>query len=106
MDLYSPEFAGMTVWAVADPKSSKGSYTATKGTTPPPNASYGHPIGRYDSDGLFWTFCPNAGEEDSNSPRSSRFARHPHAIDEQRAAVKEKVWGNLKSFGSYKETEF
>ena len=71
MDLYSPEFAGMTVWAVADPKSSKGSYTATKGTTPPPNASYGHPIGRYDSDGLFWTFCPNAGEEDPNSPRSS-----------------------------------
>jgi hypothetical protein len=58
MKLYAPEYAGMTVWAVAEPKSGKGAYTATKGNTPPPNASYGHPIGRYDSDGTYWTFCP------------------------------------------------
>ena len=106
MKLYASEYAGMTVWAVAEPKSGKGAYTATKGNTPPPHASYGHPIGRYDSDGTYWTFCPNAGEEDPNSPRSSRYAKHPHGADEQRAAIKAKAWGNLSSMGSYKETEF
>jgi len=104
--LYAPEYAGMTVWAVADPKSGKGAFTATKGSSPPPNASYGHPIGRFDSDGLYWTFCPNAGVEDPTSPMSSRYAPHPHSVEEQRSAVKEKVWGSLKSFGSYKETDF
>ena len=106
MKLYAPEYAGMTVWAVADPKSGKGAFTATKGSSPPPNASYGHPIGRDDSDGLYWTFCPNAGEEDPNSPRSSRYVKHPYGTEEQRAAIKAKAWGNLSSMGSYKETEF
>lgn len=106
MKLYQPDFAGMTVWSVADPKSNKGSYTATRGTSPPPNASYGHPIGRYDSDGAYWTYCPNAGEEDPNSPRAARWVKHPHAADEQRAAIKEKAWGKLSSMGSYRETEF
>jgi len=106
MKMYAPEYAGMTVWAVADPKSGKGAFTATKGSSPPPNASYGHPIGRFDSDGLYWTFCPNAGVEDPTSPMSSRYAPHPHSVEEQRSAVKEKVWGSLKSFGSYKETDF
>ena len=106
MKLYQPEFAGMTVWSVADPKSSKGTYTATRGTSPPPNASHGHPIGRYDSEGSYWTFCPNAGAEDPNSPQSSCYVKHPHAIDEQRQAIKAKAWGNLSSMCSYKETEF
>ena len=106
MKLYQPEFAGMTVWSVADPKSSKGTYTATRGTSPPPNASYGHPIGRYDSEGRYWTFCPNVGVEDPNSPQSSRWCKHPGADDERRKAIKEKAWGNLNSMGSYKETDF
>ena len=106
MQLYAPEHAGKYVWQCADAKTRAVSYTAINSTSPPPDAAYGHPIGRYDTDGLFWTFCPNAGDEDPNSPRSSKFVRHPLAIEEQRAAVKEKVWGNLKSFGSYKETEF
>jgi hypothetical protein len=63
-------------------------------------------LGRYDSDGCYWTFCPNAGDEDPDSPRSSRFAKHPMADREQRNAVKEKVWGSLSSMGSYKETDF
>ena len=106
MKLYQPEFAGMTVWSVADPKSNKGTYTATRGTAPPPNASYGHPIGRYDSEGSYWTFCPNVGVEDPNSPQSSRWCKHPGADDERRKAIKEKAWGNLNSMGSYKETDF
>lgn len=106
MKLYQPEFAGMTVWQVADPKTSKGAFTATRGTAPPPNASYGHPIGRFDADGVYWTFCPNAGDEDPNSPRSSRYVKHPHALEEQRIAVRSKAWGNLSSMGSYKETQF
>jgi hypothetical protein len=106
MKLFDPTMATTYVWQVADPKSSKSSYSASKTQTPPPNAVYGHPIGRYDSDGLFWTYCPNAGEEDPNSPRSSRFVKHPHAEEERRAAVKAKVWGSVSSMGSYKETEF
>ena len=53
-----------------------------------------------------WKSKPTAGEEDPNSPRSSRYAKHPHGADEQRAAIKAKAWGNLSSMGSYKETEF
>jgi hypothetical protein len=106
MKLFDPSKAGSYIWQVAEPKTSKTSYSGTNAHVPPPNAVYGHPIGRYDSDGLFWTFCPNAGEEDPNSPRSSRFAKHPQAEEERRAAVKAKVWGSLNSMGSYKETEF
>jgi hypothetical protein len=47
-----------------------------------------------------------AGEEDPISSRSGRYSKHPLAEQEQRQAVKEKVWGRLDSFGSYKETEF
>ena len=106
MQLFDPAMANTYVWQVADPKSQKTSYSACKSQTPPPNAVHGHPLGKYDSDGLYWTFVPMAGEEDPRSPRSSRFSKHPLAEEEQRKAVKEKVWGRLDSFGSYKETEF
>ena len=106
MQLYAPENAGKYVWQCADSKTRAVTYTANSSTSPPPDAAYGHPIGRYDSDGVFWTFCPNAGDEDPNSPRASRFAKHPHSEDDRRQAVKEKVWGKLSSMGSYKETEF
>jgi len=106
MKLYAPEFAGMYIWATADPKSSKASYAPSKSTTPPPNAVHGHPIGRFDSDGCYWTFVPMTSDEDPNSPLSSRFAKHPGADLEKNAAIKQKVWGSLNSFGSYKETEF
>jgi hypothetical protein len=106
MQLYAPENAGKYVWQCADAKTRAVTYTANNCQSPPPDAAYGHPIGRYDSDGVFWTFCPNAAEEDPNSPRSSRFAKHPLGEEEQRKAVKEKVWGKLSSMGSYKETEF
>lgn len=106
MKLYAPEFAGMYIWATADPKSSKASYSPSKSTTPPPNAAHGHPIGRFDSDGCYWTFVPMTGNEDPTSPLSSRFAKHPGAEQEKNAAIKKQVWGSLDSFGSYKETEF
>lgn len=106
MKLYSPEHAGKYVWQCVDSKTRAVTYTANNCTSPPPDAAYGHPVGRYDGDGLYWTFCPNAGDEDPNSPRSSRFAKHPMAEEERRAAVKAKVWGSLNSMGSYKETEF
>jgi len=106
MKLYAPEFAGMYIWATADPKSNKASYSPSKSTTPPPNAAHGHPIGRFDSDGCYWTFVPMTGNEDPSSPLSSRFAKHPGAEQEKNAAIKAKVWGSLDSFGSYKETTF
>jgi hypothetical protein len=106
MKIYAPELSGTYVWQVADPKSSKTSFAPSKSMNPPPNCCYGHPLGRYDSDGCYWTFCPNAGEEDPHSPRSSRFVKHPIADREQRNAVKDKVWGSLSSMGSYKETDF
>jgi len=46
------------------------------------------------------------GNEDPNSPLSSRFAKHPLAEQEKAQAIKEKVWGSLNAFGSYKETDF
>lgn len=106
MKLFAPQHSGKYVWQCADSKSRSIQYVAINSTTPPPEACHGHPVGRYDSDGLFWTFCPNAGDEDPNSPRSSKFVKHPLAEEEQRKAVKEKVWGKLSSRGSYKETEF
>ena len=106
MKLYAPEFAGMYIWATADPKSSKASYAPSKSTTPPPNAVHGHPLGRFDSDGCYWTFVPMTGDEDPNSLLSSKFVQHPQSKLEQTAAIKAKVWGSLNSFGSYKETEF
>ena len=106
MKLFDPTMAGTYVWQVAEPKSQKSSYSATRSESPPPNAVHGHPMGKYDSDGMYWTFCPLAGDEDPNSPRSSRFVKHPFAEEERRQSVKEKVWGKLDSFGSYKETEF
>lgn len=106
MKLYAPEFAEMYVWAIADPKSSKASFAPSKSTTPPPNAVHGHPIGRFDSDGCYWTFVPLTGNEDPSSPLSSKFVKHPGADQEMQAAIKAKVWGSLNSFGSYKETEF
>lgn len=106
MKLYAPEFADMYVWATADPKSSKASFAPSKSTTPPPNAVHGHPIGRFDSDGCYWTFVPLTGNEDPSSPLSSKFVKHPGADQEMQAAIKAKVWGSLNSFGSYKETEF
>lgn len=106
MKLYAPEFAGTYVWQIADSKSSKVSFAPSKSLSPPPNVVYGHPLGKYDSDGCYWTFCPNAGDEATNSPKASRFAKHPLAEQERAVAVKEKVWGRINSFGSYKETEF
>ena len=106
MKLFDPTMAGTFVWQVADPKSQKSSCSASRSETPPPNAVHGYPMGKYDSDGLYWTFCPNAGEEDPSSLRSSKFVKHPFAEEERRQAVKAKVWGTLDSFGSYKETEF
>jgi hypothetical protein len=106
MKPYAPEFAGMYVWATADPKSSKASYAPSKSTNAPPNAVHGHPIGRFDSDGCYWTFIPMTGNEDPTSPLSSKFVKHPLADQEMQAAIKAKVWGSLNSFGSYKETEF
>ena len=106
MKLFAPEHAGKHVWQVADAKTRSVSYTANNSTSPPPDAVHGHPLGKYDTDGLYWTFVPMAGEEDPRSPRSGRYSKHPLAQEEQRRAVKEKVWGRLDSFGSYKETEF
>ena len=106
MKLYAPEFSGMHVWQVGDAKSSKTTYTASRSNSPPPNVTYGHPVGRYDSEGLFWTFIPMTGDEDPNSPLSSRFQKHPHADREYMEALKGKQQSRLDSFGSYKETEF
>jgi hypothetical protein len=106
MKLYSPEHAGKNVWQCADAKTRAVSYTAINSTSPPPDACHAHPLGRYDSDGCYWSFCPNAGDEDPNSARSSRYAKHPQAEIEKQAAIKQKVWGSLNSFGSYKETDF
>lgn len=106
MKLYAPEFAGMYVWATADPKSSKASFAPSKSTTPPPNAVHGHPLGRFDSDGCYWTHVPMTGNEDPTNPLSSKFVKHPLADQEMQAAIKAKVWGSLNSFGSYKETDF
>jgi len=106
MKLYAPEFAGMYIWATADPKSSKPSYSPSKSTTAPPNAVHGHPLGRFDSDGCYWTFVPMTGNEDPNSPLSSRFAKHPMAEIEKARLQKEQYQKSLVSFGSYKETEF
>lgn len=106
MQLFDPAMAGTYVWQVAEPKSQKTSYSACKSQMPPPNAVHGHPLGKYDSDGCYWSFCPNAGDEDPNSARSSRYAKHPLAEIEKQAAIKQKVWGSLNSFGSYKETDF
>jgi len=106
MKLYAPEHAGKYVWQCADAKTRAVSYTAINSTSPPPDAAYGHPLGRYDGDGCYWTYIPNAGEEDPKSPRSARFAKHPTAEQEMQAAIKAKVWGSLNSFGSYRETEF
>jgi len=106
MKLYAPEFAGMYIWATADPKSSKASYSPSKSTTAPPNAVHGHPLGRFDSDGCYWTFVPMTGNEDPSSPLSSRFAKHPMAEIEKARLQKEQYQKSLVSFGSYKETEF
>jgi hypothetical protein len=106
MNLYAPELAGTYIWQVADPKSSKVSFAPSKSLNPPPNVAYGHPLGKYDSDGCYWTFCPNAGEDADGGPKGSRFAKHPFSEKEKAQAIKEKVWGRINSFGSNKETEF
>jgi hypothetical protein len=106
MKIYAPELSGTYVWQVADPKSSKTSFAPSKSMNPPPNCCYGHPLGRYDSDGCYWTFCPNAGEDAIDKRSRGRYMKHPQAEDEKNLAIKEKVWGRLENFGSYKETEF
>jgi hypothetical protein len=58
MKLFAPEHAGKHVWQVADAKTRSVSYTANNSTSPPPDAVHGHPLGKYDSDGLYWS---NAG---------------------------------------------
>lgn len=106
MKLYAPEHAGKNVWQCADAKTRAVNYTTTNSDTPPMDAAYPHPMGRYDSDGCYWTFCPNANDEDPNSLRSAKYVKHPLSEIERQAAIKAKVWGTLNSFGSYKETEF
>ncbi len=57
MKLYSPDAKGKYVWQVADSKTRQVSFSVTTTRTAPPDACYGHPIGKYDEQGAFMTFC-------------------------------------------------
>ena len=76
MKLYSPDAKGKYVWQVADSKTRAISYTVTSSRTPPADACYGHPMGKYDDSGLYCTFCPNVGADDPKSPLAARYVLH------------------------------
>jgi len=92
MKLYSPDAKGKYVWQVADSKTRAVSYTVTTTRTPPLDACYGHPMGKYDDQGLYMTFCPNVGADDPKSPLAARYVLHPMAASERDHADKERLW--------------
>ena len=95
MRLYSPDAKGKYVWQVADAKTRAVSYTVTTSRTPPPDACYGHPMGKYDDSGLYWTFCPNAGADDPHSTQAARYALHPMATAQRDRADRERLWREI-----------
>ena len=95
MKLYSPDAKGKYVWQVADSKTRQVSFSVTTTRTAPPDACYGHPIGKYDDQGAFMTFCPNVGADDPKSPLAARYVLHPHAPAERDKADRERMWREI-----------
>lgn len=92
MKLYAPENKGKYVWQTADSKTKQVGYSVTTGRTAPPDACYGHPMGKYDDQGMYCTFCPNVGADDPRSPLAARYVVHPMATAERDRADKERMW--------------
>ena len=92
MKLYSPDAKGKYVWQVSDDKTRQISYSLTNSRTAPPNACYGHPMGKYDDQGMYCTFCPNVGADDPKSPVAARYVVHPMATVERDRAQREHMW--------------
>lgn len=92
MKLYSPDAKGKYVWQVSDDKTRQISYSLTNSRTAPPNACYGHPMGKYDDQGMYCTFCPNVGADDPKSPIAARYVIHPMATAERDRAQREHMW--------------
>ena len=95
MKLYSPDAKGKYVWQVADAKTRAVSYTVTSSRTPPADACYGHPMGKYDDTGLYMTFCPNVGADDPKSPQAARYVLHPMAGAERDRADRDRLWREI-----------
>lgn len=95
MKLYQPDAKGKYVWQVSDEKTRQVSYSVTTSRTPPPNACYGHPMGKYDDQGVYMTFCPNVGADDPKSPLAARYVVHPFAGSERDHADKERLWRQI-----------
>lgn len=95
MKLYAPENKGKYVWQTADSKTKQVSYSVTTTRTAPPDACYGHPIGKYDDEGLYLTFCPNVGADDPKSPLAARYVIHPLARAEQERSQRERLWREI-----------
>lgn len=95
MKLYAPENKGKYVWQTADAKTKQVSYSVTTTRTAPPDAAYGHPMGKYDDQGLYMTFCPNVGADDPKSPLAARYVVHPLAASERDKADKERLWSHI-----------
>lgn len=95
MKLFAPESKGMYVWQVADPKSRAVSYFTTSSRQPPNDACYGHPMGKYDDQGLYSTFCPNVGADDPKSPLAARYVVHPMAAAERDKSERERLWRQI-----------
>lgn len=92
MKLYAPENKGKYVWQTADSKTKQVGYSVTTVRTAPPDACYGHPMGKYDDQGLYCTFCPNVGADDPKSPIAARYVIHPMATAERDRSDKERMW--------------
>lgn len=92
MKLYAPENKGKYVWQTADSKTKQVGYSVTTTRTAPPDACYGHPMGMYDDQGLYLTFCPNVGADDPKNPIAARYVLHPMAAAERDRADKERMW--------------
>lgn len=95
MKLYAPENQGKYVWQTADSKTKQVSYSVTITRTAPPDACYGHPMGKYDDEGLYLTFCPNVGADDPHSPMAARYVIHPLARAEQERSQRERMWREI-----------
>jgi len=95
MKLFAPESKGKYVWQTADAKTRAVSYSVTTGRTPPPDACYGHPMGKYDDQGVYMTFCPNVGADDPKSPLAARYVVHPLAYGERDRSERERMWREI-----------
>lgn len=95
MKLYAPENKGKYVWQTADAKTKQVSYSVTTTRTPPPDACYGHPMGKYDDQGMYLTFCPNVGADDPKSSLAARYVIHPMAPAERDKADTERIWRQI-----------